>query len=230
MKYLIGILALAAVMSTGACSTQESKPTNAKGPKAEDKAPKLSQAELEKLHRATFAGGCFWCLEGVFESIRGVGEVISGYSGGKEDNPTYEMVGHGSTGHAEAVEVYYDSSVVDYPTLVNVFFASIDPFQVNGQGPDHGTQYRSIVFYRHAAEQVITEKKIAEVSAASGSGNRKVAVEVVPFAKFWEAETYHQDYILHHPENPYVQHESIPRIRRTQKQVMSWVKPEKVVE
>ncbi len=109
--------------------------------------------DLSKLSKATFASGCFWCGEAVFESVKGVEEAVSGYAGGKEPNPTYEQVGAHQTGHAESVEVYYDSSVVSYPTLLKVYFGSEDPTQVNGQGPDIGTPYRSIIFYRNEQEK-----------------------------------------------------------------------------
>lgn len=184
--------------------------------------------DVSQYSRATFAAGCFWCEEAVFESIRGVAEVVSGYAGGSEKNPTYEEVGGGRTGHAESVEVYYDSSAVDYPTLVRVFFASQDPTQVNGQGPDRGTQYRSIAFYRNAAEKEILQRAIAALNK-SGKYSEPVATQVVLFTEFWPAEEYHQDYVQHHPDNPYVQRESIPRLRRTQAQVRDLVKPERSV-
>lgn len=175
------------------------------------------------LSKATFAAGCFWCEEAVFQSVKGVAEVISGYSGGKEPHPTYEQVGEGSTGHAEAVEVYYDSTRITFPDLLRVYFASLDPTQVNGQGPDHGTQYRSIIFYRNAAEQKMAEDYIKTLGA-SGKYKKPIVVEVMAFSKFWPAEDYHQDYVVHHPENPYVQHESIPRLLRTQKQIPDLIK------
>ncbi|MCB0535494.1 MAG: peptide-methionine (S)-S-oxide reductase MsrA [Saprospiraceae bacterium] len=200
--------------------------------KAESKHPgmpdvssdKPAAGDLGKYHRATFAAGCFWCEEAVYESVKGVAEVISGYSGGSKLNPTYEEVGSGSTGHAESVEVYYDSSVVDYPTLLRVYFASIDPTQVNGQGPDIGTQYRSVIFYRNGTEKALAERYISELES-SGKYSRPIAVQIAPFTKFWPAEGYHQDYVEHNPGNPYVQHESLPRLRRTQKQIPDLIKP-----
>lgn len=188
----------------------------------------IPPAELAKYHHATFAAGCFWCEEAVFESVKGVAEVISGYSGGKEKNPTYEQVGSGTTGHAESVEVYYDSSLVDYPTLLRVYFASGDLTQVNGQGPDHGTQYRSIIFYRNATEKQLAEQTVATLDK-SGKYDRPISVQIVPFEHFWPAEDYHQDYVRHHPENPYVQGESIPRLRRAQQQIPDLIKPERSI-
>jgi peptide-methionine (S)-S-oxide reductase len=192
-------------------------------PMATPAAAKVSAADLAKHSKATFAAGCFWCEEAVFESIRGVAEVISGYAGGEEKNPTYEQVSAGRTGHAEAVEVYYDPAVISYETLLRVYFASLDPTQVNGQGPDHGAQYRSVIFYRNLEEKAAAEKYIADLTA-SGKYNRPIVVQVVPFTEFWTAEDYHQDYVPRNPQNPYVQHESIPRLRRTQEQVKDLVK------
>lgn len=182
--------------------------------------------DLTGLSKATFAGGCFWCLEAVFESIKGVKEAVSGYSGGNEANPSYEQVGSGSTGHAESVEVYYDSTQIHFPELVRVFFASINPTQVNGQGPDHGRQYRSIVFYQNAQEQKIAQDFIDQLNQ-SGKLGARVAVEVTAFSRFWPAEEYHQNYVVHNPGNPYVQHESLPRLRRTLEQVPELVKEKK---
>lgn len=173
---------------------------------------------------ATFASGCFWCEENVFENVIGVGDVISGYSGGKEKNPTYEEVGSGRTGHAESIEFAYDSSVISFPSLLKVFFASQDPTQVNGQGPDHGSQYRSIIFYRNEAEKRMAENYISELNA-SGKYKKPIATEVLPYTKFWPAEGYHQDYIKHHPtDNPYVLNESIPRFNRTKSRVPEFFK------
>lgn len=183
-------------------------------------------ADLSGYSKATFAAGCFWCEEAVFESINGVAEVVSGYSGGHQKNPTYEEVGTGSTGHAEAVEVYYDSTVVSFNTLLKVYFASEDPTQRNGQGPDIGTQYRSIIFYRNASEKQQAGQYIAALTE-SGKYSKPIVVEIAAFTRFWPAEDYHQDYVKHHPENPYVQHESIPRLRRTQQQIPELLKPER---
>jgi peptide-methionine (S)-S-oxide reductase len=184
---------------------------------------KKPQKDLSKYSQATFASGCFWCVEAVFESVKGVEEAVSGYAGGKEPNPTYEQVGAHQTGHAETVQVYYDSSVVSYETLLKVYFASQDPTQVNGQGPDQGAPYRSLIFYRTPAEKMQAEKYIGEIQK---NYSKPIAAQVVPFEKFWEAEDYHQDYIVHNPDVPYVRMESIPRIRRFQKQYPELLKPD----
>ncbi len=170
---------------------------------------------------ATFAGGCFWCTETIFESIKGVREVISGYSGGKEKNPTYESVGGGRTSHAEAFQVYYDPKVISYKDLVRVFFASIDPTIVNGQGPDRGAQYRTIAFYTNDEEKSIIEQKIKEISTEYDS---PIATQVVKFDKFYEAEEYHQDFVKRNPNQGYVRGESIPRRERTLAKVKDLVK------
>jgi peptide-methionine (S)-S-oxide reductase len=161
--------------------------------------------------RAYFASGCFWCVEAVYESVKGVEEVISGYSGGHTKNPTYEASNTGRTGHAEAVEVIYDPKVVSFATLVDVYFGSQNPTQVNGQGPDNGSQYRSIIFYQNAEQKEIIETKKA---ALAKQLNAKIAAEVYPFQKFWEAEAYHQNYERLHPNQSYIRNVSIPRLNR----------------
>ncbi|NOT36983.1 MAG: peptide-methionine (S)-S-oxide reductase MsrA [Saprospiraceae bacterium] len=175
------------------------------------------------LKTATFAGGCFWCEEGVFEQVKGVKDVISGYSGGKSANPSYEKVGTGSTGHAEAFEFQYDSKIINYSELLKVFVASLDPTQVNGQGPDNGTQYRSIIFYRTIEEKNLAESYIKELNA-SGIYSKPIAIEVLKFEKFWKAEDYHQDFIKNNPGHPYVLQESIPRIKRTRDRASTFFK------
>lgn len=166
------------------------------------------------LARAYFASGCFWCVEAVYESIKGVDEVINGYSGGHTTNPTYEASNTGRTGHAEAIEVIYNPEVVSFSTLVDVYFGSQNPTQVNGQGPDRGSQYRSIIFYQNDEQkQIIVQKK----EALAKQLNAKIAAEIYPFLKFWRAEEYHQNYEKLHPENRYIQNVSIPRLRKFQK-------------
>lgn len=161
--------------------------------------------------KAYFASGCFWCVEAIYESVKGVDESISGYSGGHTKNPTYEASNTGRTGHAEAVEIIYDPKVVSFETLVDVYFASQNLTQVNGQGNDRGSQYRSIIFYQNEAQkQIILKKK----NALAENLNVKIAAEVYPFQKFWIAEDYHQDYEKLHPNHPYIQNVSVPRLNR----------------
>lgn len=167
--------------------------------------------EQEGLKKAYFASGCFWCVEAVYESVRGVKESISGYSGGHTQNPTYQSSNTGRTGHAEAVEIIYDPKVVSFATLVDVYFGSQDPLQVNGQGPDRGSQYRSIIFYQNEEEKRIIDQKKAALEKELG---QKVAAEVMAFEKFWVGEDYHQNYERLHPYNPYIRNVSIPRLNR----------------
>lgn len=176
---------------------------------------KKTSAELADYSKAYFASGCFWCVEAIFESVRGVEEAVSGYAGGDEPNPTYEQVSSGRTGHAEAVEVYYDPDLVSFETLVEVFYGSHDPTTVNGQAPDFGTQYRSMIFYQNEEEKKIAEDYKAQLEA-SGKYNQPIATEIVPFTKFWEAEDYHQDYEKKNPNQPYVKSVSVPRLKRFQ--------------
>ena len=164
--------------------------------------------------RAYFASGCFWCVEAIYESLIGVEESISGYSGGHTKNPTYESSNTGKTGHAEAVEIIYNPNVISFKILIDVYFESQNISQVNGQGNDRGSQYRSIIFYQNMEEKNIIANKIKALYKENP--DRKVAAEVMPFQKFWIAEKYHQDYEQLHPNNSYIQNVSIPRLKRFQ--------------
>jgi len=166
------------------------------------------------LSRAYFASGCFWCVEAVFESVRGVRESLSGYSGEHTENPTYRSSNTGRTGHAEAVEIFYDPEVVSFESLVEVYFGSMDPTQVNGQGPDIGSQYRSIAFYQNEEEKKIIEAAIERLNREEYDGG--IAVEVMAFERFWMGETYHQDYKKRNPNNPYIRNVSDRRLRKFQ--------------
>ncbi len=159
---------------------------------------------------AYFASGCFWCVEAIFESVEGVQEAVSGYSGGVIENPTYEQVSSGRTKHAETVKVYYDSTKVSFETLVDVFFNSHDPTTLNQQGPDKGPQYRSIAFYNNAVEKRIIDQKIKHL--LSTGVFPEITTEVVKFNVFYIAEAYHQNYERLHPENGYIKAVSIPRL------------------
>ena len=161
---------------------------------------------------AYFASGCFWCVEAIFESVKGVGEVESGYSGGKIVNPSYELICTGKTRHAEAVKVYYDSNLVSYSTLLTVFFDSHDPSTLNQQGPDRGPQYRSMIFYQNDKEKELAENYIT--SALLKKEFSKITTEVVPYDIFYIAEEYHQNYERMNPNQGYVQAVSVPRLNR----------------
>jgi peptide-methionine (S)-S-oxide reductase len=177
--------------------------------------PPVEVPMKDGMKRAYFASGCFWCVEAIYESVRGVEESISGYAGGHTENPTYESSNTGRTGHAEAVEIIYDPKVVSFATLVDVYFGSQDVTQVNGQGNDRGSQYRSIIFYQNDEEKRIIEEKKAAIEKSIG---QKAAAEVMPFQKFWIAEEYHQDYEKRNPNNSYVKAVSVPRLNKFKKQ------------
>ena len=158
---------------------------------------------------ATFAQGCFWHSELVFQSLVGVRDAVSGYAGGKSINPTYEEVSSGETGHAECVQVFYDPQKIAFKTLVMAYFFSMDPTKLNQQGNDIGTQYRSIVFYRNEEERKIIEEVIQSVNA-SKKFKSKIIAEILPFTAFYPAEKYHQEYIKNNPANPYVKNVCYP--------------------
>ncbi len=165
---------------------------------------------------ATFAGGCFWCTEAVFERVEGVKDVVSGYTGGKEENPTYRQVSYGKTTHAEAIQVYYDSKIISYQELLDIFFATHYPTQLNAQGPDKGRQYRSAVFY-HDGEQKKAILEIIEKLNKSGKYKKRIVTEVEAYDKFWLAEDYHQNYYELNPGNPYIINVAVPKVRKFKK-------------
>lgn len=158
---------------------------------------------------ADFSEGCFWHAEIVFQSLVGVRDAVSGYAGGTDKHPDYEKVCTGTTGHAETVQVYYDPSKISFATLVDAFFASVDPTELNRQGPDEGSQYRSIAFYRNEEERMIIDSAISRLKT-SRKYSAPIVTQVLAFTKFYPAEDYHQEYIRNHPDNPYVQNVSIP--------------------
>ncbi len=174
---------------------------------------------------ATFAGGCFWAQEEAFDQLKGVREVISGYSGGNLKNPTYEQVGTDETGHAETVQVYYDPNVISYRDLLTAFFASHDPTTLNRQGPDVGRDYRSVAFYRNPTEKKAIEEAIQQVNESKHYAN-KVVTEVVPFSVFYPAETYHQNYCKLHPNQPYIRNVSLPKVEKMRKAMPGKLKKE----
>lgn len=172
--------------------------------------PEKSSEKLSAFSKAYFAAGCFWCVEAVFESVEGVEEAVSGYSGGSIEDPDYELVCTGTSGHAETVEVYYDSTKISYETLLKVFFDSHDPSTLNQQGPDRGTQYRSAIFYQNETERKLAEAYIRELESKGLFST--ITTEVSPLTVFYKAESYHQNYERNHPESAYIQSVSIPRI------------------
>ena len=217
LKYLY-FIAFAVLVSCGNVKKEKTKAQK----ELANAEPVEVNATQEGLKKAYFASGCFWCVEAVYESVKGVKESISGYSGGTGKNPTYQN--YGKTDHAEAVEIIYDPEVVDFKTLVDVYFASQNVTQQNGQGPDMGREYRSIIFYQNATQKKIIEDKIA---ALSKSYDKSIAAEVMPFQKFWVAEDYHQDYKKHNPNNRYVQQVSNPRFNKFRRNFPSELLKEK---
>ena len=175
------------------------------------------------LQKVVFAQGCFWCVEEIFERVKGVEAVVSGYAGGKEKNPTYQQVGRNATGHVEANEITYNPDVISYEQLLKVYFNSGDITQRNGQGPDNGPQYRSIIFYNDAAQKKAIEAYIEKLNA-SGEYSAPIAVEVTSFSTFYPPEDYHQDYVKHHPDEGYVRGVSVPRAEKAWKKFSELLK------
>lgn len=165
-----------------------------------------------------FSGGCFWGIQAVFQHVKGVVSARSGYSGGERRTAEYEMVSTGRTGHAESVKVVFDPSQVTYGQLLHVFFSvAHDPTQLNRQGPDEGSQYRSMVFYTSEEQEKITKAYIGQLEEAHVFKHR-IVTEVVPLKAFYEAEAYHQDYATHHPESSYIQYNDLPKVDHLKKE------------
>ncbi len=161
----------------------------------------------------TLSGGCFWCIEAVFDELKGVSSVESGYAGGHVPNPTYEQVSEGNTGHAESVQITFDPRVVSRDVILKVFFTVHDPTTLNRQGNDVGEQYRSVAFYRDAEQKAAIEKAIAETEA-SREWSGKIVTQVVPFKQFYKAENYHQEYFKLHGTQPYCQLVVAPKVAK----------------
>ena len=162
---------------------------------------------------ATLAGGCFWCLEAVFDDLTGVERVESGYAGGTVGNPTYRQVCSGTTGHAEVVQLTFDPSVISFREILEVFFAIHDPTTLNRQGPDFGTQYRSAIFYHTPEQRATAEQVIKEITAAKMWPDG-IVTEVVPFSAFYKAEEYHQQYFAQNAEQPYCRAIVAPKVAK----------------
>jgi peptide-methionine (S)-S-oxide reductase len=181
-------------------------------------APSPAAVPAASLDTVVFAGGCFWGVQGVFQHVKGVVSATSGYSGGTAANPSYEQVSSGRTGHAEAVRVVYDPSKVSYDRLLEVFFdVAHDPTELNRQGPDVGTQYRSAVFYTSERQHKATTDYIAQLEKR-GAVNGKVVTQVAPLRGFTVAEAYHQDYATLHPDQPYIRYNDLPKIAALKQQ------------
>jgi peptide-methionine (S)-S-oxide reductase len=178
------------------------------------------------LDTAVFAGGCFWGIEGVFEHLKGVSTAVAGYAGGSTVSPTYEQVSSGATGHAESVRVIYDPAKITYQQLLQVFFTvAHDPTELNRQGPDVGTQYRSAIFYRSPAQERAAKAAVAELARAR-TYPRPIVTEIVPLKAFYVAEEYHQHYMARHPTSGYIVYNDAPKVERLRREFAAWYQEE----
>ena len=180
-------------------------------------------SESKNLEVATLAGGCFWCTEAAFSIMKGVERIELGYTGGNVANPTYEEVSTGTTGHAEAAQIYFDPKVISYREILEIFFTMHDPTSLNRQGADIGTQYRSVIFY-HNPEQKDTAEKLIDELNKEGIWNKPIVTAVEPLNVFYNAETYHKDYYKKHPKAPYCQAVIAPKIAKLQQHFIDKIK------
>src|SRR5881296_1288206 len=186
-------------------------------------APRVTPAKGEQV--AVLAGGCFWGVDAVFKHVKGVNNVVSGYSGGGSAAARYQIVSTGATGHAESVKITYDPSQISYSELLRVFFSvAHDPTQLNRQGPDVGSQYRSAIFYATGAEKETAQAYIDQLNKA-GVFSGPIVTQVAPFEHFYPAEDYHQNYLARHPDQPYIVFNDLPKVRRLQQQFPTLYKP-----
>jgi len=211
MKMSLFVTAAAALLSSAIPFTLVFAESPAM-PHATDSQP----SPAKKLETATFGSGCFWCTEAVFERLKGVESVVSGYSGGFLKDPTYEQVCSGTTGHAEVIQVTFDPAVISYPQLLKVFWNTHDPTTPNRQGHDVGTQYRSAIFY-HNDEQRKEAEHYKEKLDASGAFSAPIVTEIVPFQAFYPAEKYHQDYYADNPSQQYCSYVIRPKVEKFEK-------------
>ncbi|MGQ5523230.1 peptide-methionine (S)-S-oxide reductase MsrA [Chitinimonas sp. PSY-7] len=183
----------------------------------------MGNQDINKLETATLAGGCFWCLDGVFSRLRGVEKVVSGYMGGHIDNPTYKQVCNGDTGHAEVVQIQFDPAQIGFADLLEIFFAVHDPTTLNRQGNDVGPQYRSAVFY-HSAEQAVATRAVIDGLAAERAYDQAIVTEVTAATIFWPAEGYHQGYFDANPNQPYCMSVVGPKVRKAMEKFAAQLK------
>ncbi len=180
-------------------------------------------SEQSKLEVATLAGGCFWCVEAAFNIIKGVVKIEPGYTGGDLPNPSYEQVSSGTSGHVEAAQITFDSSVISYREILEIFFTMHDPTTVDRQGPDVGPQYRSVIFYHDRAQKAAAEKLIAELNREA-IFDKPIVTSVEPLKVFYKAETFHKDYYKIHPKEPYCQVVIAPKIAKLQQRFFDKLK------
>ena len=183
----------------------------------------MSQPSEKNLEVATLAGGCFWCTEAAFSIIKGVERIEPGYTGGVVPNPTYEQVSTGSTGHAEAAQIFFDPEVISFKEILEIFFTMHDPTSLNRQGSDVGTQYRSAIFYHNQVQKETAEKLIDELNG-EGIWDKPIVTSVEPLRMFYKAETYHKDYYEKHPKEPYCQAVIAPKIAKLQQKFIDKIK------
>lgn len=199
-------------------SFAQTQPTPAKTKATESK----HIMQNNNLSTATFGGGCFWCTEAIFQQLKGVESVASGYSGGDVRNPTYREVCNGTTGHAEAIEIKFDPAVISYEQLLQVFFTTHDPTTLNRQGADVGTQYRSMIFYHDEAQKEMAEKVKREF--APTIWDDPIVTEITPYSEFYTAEGYHQNYFNDNSEQGYCRIVINPKVQKFRKQYADWLK------
>jgi peptide-methionine (S)-S-oxide reductase len=206
-------LAMLAVLGGGALSCQAGSGAAVPAPVVDE-----ARATAPAQETVVLAGGCFWGIQAVFQHVKGVIGATSGYAGGTVQNPDYETVSSGTTGHAESVKIVYDPSKVTYGELLRIFFSvAHDPTELNRQGPDEGTQYRSVIFYNSDGQQRIAEAYIAQLDQAKVY-SRKIVTQVVPLKAFYPAEGYHQNYAAIHPNNPYIVYNDAPKVANLRKE------------
>jgi len=203
------LLATALVATAGCAGADEtSKPLPAP---AADSAPSSLRTE-----NAVLAGGCFWGMQGVFQHVKGVTQVVSGFSGGPRPGGGYEEVSTGSTGNAESIRITFDPKQVSFGQILRIYFSVMDPTTLNYQGPDEGTQYRSAIFTTNADQKRVAEAYVAQLTKAHAF-SAKIVTEVAPFHGFYQAEDYHQDYLIHHPGQPYIAINDLPKVSTLKK-------------
>jgi peptide-methionine (S)-S-oxide reductase len=225
MKKNIWVIGLVIILSgIASYSCKEVKSTNKESEKTN-----MDSTQNMSLETATFGEGCFWCTEAIFERVKGVHSVVSGYSGGTVKNPTYEQVCTGTTGHAEVTQITYDPKVVSYDELLKIFFKTHDPTSLNRQGADIGTQYRSVIFYHNDEQKKKAEYYKTELDK-SGAWDKPIVTQIVPFTNFYPAEDYHQDYFAKNPNQGYCAYVIGPKVEKFEKVFKDKLKKEYLEE
>lgn len=221
IKYLMPILSLLMI----ACSGGQQAQGQLQESQFTVEPAAITASEAQNLDTATFAGGCFWCVEAVFERVKGVKSVVSGYAGGDRPDPTYQEVAAGRTNYAESVQIFYNPEEVSYRELLEVFFGTHDPTQLNRQGPDVGKQYRSEVFYHNQRQQELARSYMEQLSR-SGKYEDEIVTKLSPLEKFYLAEDYHQNYYEHNPNDRYIVNIAVPKIEKFKKNFPNMLKEE----